>query len=139
MDHNSQLIETARKWIGVRWVHQGRSRQQGVDCVGLCHCVATECGISVPDIQGYSRRQDGSALMALLNTSLASIPVRAAGVGDIAVFKDMGYPVHMGILSCQSGTATVIHAHARRRQVLEEALAPYGQPFACFRILKGEK
>ncbi|MCF8467413.1 MAG: hypothetical protein K9G33_08445, partial [Sneathiella sp.] len=54
--------------------------------------------------------------------------------GDIGVFKESAFPIHVGFLGLRDGTRTVIHAHARRRQVIEEALGPYGAPFAVFSL-----
>jgi len=128
------FIKTARNWLGTRWYHQGRSRKHGVDCIGLCLCVARECGLQVQDVTGYGRRPEGSRLLAVLQDQLLPLPLTETSDGDIGLFRDQGYPVHVGILSSKNDTSNVIHAHAARRQVVEEPLAVFGAPFLAFRI-----
>ncbi len=127
------IIFAARSWLDVPWRHQGRSRF-GVDCVGLCFCVARELGMKVQDITGYPRRSDGHQLMSHLSTSLTSIEPGCGQVGDVALFRDCGLPIHVGFLAQRKGFMTVIHAHARRRKVVEEPLEIFGKPFAIYRL-----
>lgn len=127
------IIQHARDWIGVRWRHQGRSRG-GVDCVGLCLCVAGELGLKVGDVRDYPRRMDGSQLSAHLAAALQPVRREQGQQGDIALFRDGGFPVHVGFLALKNGEQTVIHAHARRRKVIEESLEIFGQPFALYRL-----
>ncbi len=138
MVNGLDIIEEARRWLDVRWRHQGRSRHDGVDCVGLCLCVAWQLGIEIPDVKGYARRQDGSLLVALLEQHLSPVSISDGKSGDVAVFKDYGFPIHIGFLSEQGNETTVLHAHARRRKVLEEPLDIFGQPFALYRIKEME-
>ena len=129
-----RFIKAARTWLGTRWHHQGRSKKGGVDCIGLCLCVAQECGLDVQDITGYSRRPEGSRLLAALQDRLLPVPLTEKADGDIGLFREQGFPVHVGILSTKNDSPSVIHAHAARRQVVEEALAIFGNPFLVFRI-----
>ncbi len=129
-----RIVDAARAWLGVRWRHQGRNSHSGVDCIGLCICVARECGYRVPDATGYARRQDGGQLIAVLSSHLSVVPTDQGRQGDVALFRDEGFPVHVGIMALKRGLRTVIHAHARRRQVLEEPLETVGQPLGMFRL-----
>lgn len=128
------FVKTARAWLGIRWCHQGRSRKGGVDCIGLCLCVAEDCGLQVRDVTGYSRRPEGSRLLSALQDQLLPLSLTEKADGDIGLFRDQGYPVHVGILSTKNNSPSVIHAHAARRQVVEEPLAVFGAPFLAFRI-----
>ena len=70
MNRGDLIVAEARRWIGVRWRHQGRSRS-GVDCIGLCLCAveaATGTAFSAPAT--YSRRPAGSALQQALAAAL---------------------------------------------------------------------
>jgi len=49
-----QIIKSARKWLGVRWSHQGRTRRTGVDCGGLLIVLGHELGLSSLEELGYS-------------------------------------------------------------------------------------
>lgn len=131
MLEREDIITEARRWVGTPWRHQGRSRA-GVDCVGLVVLVARTLGLKPEDVTGYARRQDGRALLRHLHKQLDQQSVTDWKNGNIGVFKESAFPIHVGFLSDRDGVPTVIHAHARRRQVIEEALNPYGTPFAVF-------
>ncbi|MAZ04061.1 MAG: hypothetical protein CMN56_13095 [Sneathiella sp.] len=134
MIERGQIIESARGWIGTRWQHQGRSRAGGVDCLGLIVMVAREAGLPMRDVTTYRRRQDGRQLLSGIHRQLENIPTTNWKEGDIGVFKESSFPIHVGFLGLQDGVPTVIHAHARRRQVIEEPLAVYGAPFLVFSL-----
>lgn len=131
MLERDDIITEARRWIGTPWRHQGRSRA-GVDCVGLVVMVARNLGLEPEDVTGYARRQDGRTLLRHLHKQLDQKFIINWKIGYIGVFKESAFPIHVGFLSNREGVPTVIHAHARRRQVIEEALDPYGAPFAVF-------
>lgn len=133
MIERAEIIDAARGWIGTPWRHQGRNRR-GVDCIGLLVVVARGLGLTVEDVAGYRRRQDGRELLSQLRSQLEVSSLTNWKEGDIGVFKESSFPIHVGFLGRRGGTATVIHAHARRRQVIEEALTPYGAPFAVFSL-----
>lgn len=133
MNSGQHIICQARGWLGVRWQHQGRSRL-GVDCVGLCLCVAQELSFKVEDIRIYPRQIDGSKLMAYLGQHLQPVCRDQTRVGDIGLFRDKGFPVHVGFMARERGVETVIHAHAGRRKVIEEPIGVFGQPFALYRL-----
>lgn len=133
MNNAQQIIDQARNWLGVRWQHQGRSRL-GVDCVGLCVCVAQDLSLKVEDIRSYPRRIDGRTLTAYLGQHLQPVCRDQGLVGDIGLFRDKGFPVHVGFLARKRGVETVIHAHAGRRKVIEEPIDVFGQPFALYRL-----
>lgn len=128
------LIQEARRWIGVRWRHQGRDFERGVDCAGLLICVTARLGLRLVDRRAYGRRQRGELLLQDLHQQLKYISVSLYNNGDIGVFMEQGHPVHIGFLAVSKGQFSVIHAHARRRQVVEEMLDQVGSPVAVFRL-----
>ncbi|MEH6474507.1 MAG: NlpC/P60 family protein [Sneathiella sp.] len=134
MPDANQVVAEARRWIGVRWHHQGRSFEQGVDCIGLCLQVAENLELQVPKVSGYPRRQNGSELVSTMGNTLKPISRDGWQQGDIALFKDGGFPIHTGFLALNNGQVTVIHAHARRRKVVEEELETFGTPVAIYRL-----
>jgi len=54
IDGDEAFVTAARKYIGVPWVHQGRSKV-GLDCVGLVVLAARDCGLDVPILADYGR------------------------------------------------------------------------------------
>ncbi len=137
MNNGDLIVAEARRWIGVRWRHQGRSRA-GVDCIGLCLCVvegATGAAFDVPAT--YARRPSGASLQAGPAAVLDTVRSGFGQCGDIALFSEAGQRVHVGILAEKDGVQTVLHAHARRRAVVEEPLAIFGPVASLYRLKEG--
>ena len=51
------------------------------------------------------------------------VSIPEARSGDVLVFADQAYPCHCGFLSERLKHPHLIHAHALRRQVIEEPYA----------------
>lgn len=117
-----QIVATARSWLGVRWIHQGRSRA-GVDCAGLVIKVAEEIGHPAPDMQGYFNRPNGTEFLKHLRANLAKGDVTNPRDGSIGVFKQGKSPCHCAIFSTKNGEKTLIHGNARHRKVSEDKFA----------------
>ena len=49
-----RFVATARKYIGVKFSHQGRTPEFGMDCGGLILVVARELGLSELEYLGYA-------------------------------------------------------------------------------------
>jgi cell wall-associated NlpC family hydrolase len=101
------IIATARSHLNVRWRHQGRSREHGIDCVGLLICVGRDTGYCAPDfdITGYARHPELGWLERELGTYLQ--PGAAGDPGDVMLFAYSGEPSHVGIVS----DAGLIHCY----------------------------
>ena len=131
-----QVVEAARRHLGVPWRHQGRS-ELGIDCVGLLVVVARELGLSEYDLQGYDRRPNpGSFLQHFEAWGALRIRIADALPGDTLVFNDGLYPCHAGWATLSCDQPGVIHAYAPRRRVVEERLAPdlKRRQIAAFRL-----
>ena len=66
-----EIADTARNYLGVPFVHQGRS-PQGLDCVGLLVQVAEDLGFEAHDFAAYSLRPSSKQLMRLIGKSCNS-------------------------------------------------------------------
>lgn len=139
MDAN-KLIEIARTYKGTKWVHQGRSKDFGVDCVGLLACVFKEAGLEVKDSIGYARTPDGKILKDMLNIqdTIESIPISDLRAGDIALFKVKRLPQHVALM-CEGtgGELGMIHAYnGGNKQVVEHNYAEFWKDriLAAYRI-----
>lgn len=111
-----QIVATARTLIGARFRPQGRSRETGLDCVGL---VAASVGADRVR-RDYSLR-GGSC--AELEKGLAAAGLRStktAGSGDILVMAAGAGQLHLGI--CADGG--IIHADAGLRRIVERPGPP---------------
>lgn len=119
---SAEVIAEARAWLGVPWRHQGRTRA-GVDCVGLLVVVARALRLSDYDHTAYGRRAEGQGFVTHFRASMESVALAEARPGDVLVFAERAYPCHCGFLSERRGAAHLLHAHALRRKVIEEAYA----------------
>lgn len=115
----SEIIDEARKWINVRFRHQGRTKD-GIDCVGLIIQVAKGLKISEFDITSYSRGANSLELIKFFKDLMNEKLLSEMTLGDVLVFRESAYPCHIAIIGEQKGIQTIIHAYAPRRKVVEE-------------------
>jgi len=58
-EFEDRLINVVRTWIGAPFLHHGRARSQGVDCLGLLVCVFRDLGIDIgSDYSNYHYKPD---------------------------------------------------------------------------------
>lgn len=117
----------ARRMIGTRWRHQGRSIETGVDCAGVVVLVCRELGAVPPgfDVTGYLRAPNPAAFIQKFRDWLDEKPVAEMQPDDVVLMHDHFYPCHCGILSVHPryGTLSVIHSSAGLRKTVEEPLS----------------
>lgn len=123
------LVTAARKYLGTRFRHRGRS-SFCLDCVGLGWRAYADCGVVLPDQRYYGRLPHDGRLMASLAAALgepvATGPLAAqhAQAGDVGVFAfDEVEPHHVGLIGTTPyGELSLIHADARKGEVVEHIL-----------------
>lgn len=110
------IVARARALIGVRFRPQGRSRETGLDCVGL---VAEAVGAAdVP--RDYALRGSSPARLASGLAAAGLRPTDAARPGDVIAMQAGPGQLHLGIFS---GTG-LIHGDAGLRRVAERPGPP---------------
>lgn len=122
-EQRAQLVREARSYLGVRWRHQGRSRQ-GVDCVGLLIAAFRSTGVEPLDAVGYGRVPYKSKLEEMLRANLGEpIPKEQMRAGDVVLMKWNGAPSHVGLLSDYPlGGFALIHAFLQNKCVVEHRM-----------------
>ena len=117
------IVNEARTWIGVKWKHQGRTRD-GIDCAGLIVLVGKSLGLTNYDYTEY-RRHSQSVNFADYFLDGGGIKKNAKDVsaGDILIFRQVQYPCHSAIVSKKNGILHIIHSYVPRRVVFEESLS----------------
>ena len=118
-DMSDRIVVGARTWLGVPWRHQGRSRA-GVDCAGLVVQVAKALELADYDTVSYGRRPQGQGFVMHFRSQMNGVAISQAQPGDVLVFADQAYPCHCGFLTEKLDRPHLLHAHATRRQVIEE-------------------
>lgn len=122
-----QVVTCARGYIGTKWHHQGRVKGVGVDCAGLLICVARDLGLADVKYSNYSRYPDGT-LEAVCTEHMSAIHADDAMPGDVLVFTFDTQAQHLGIVAQYGYQATVVHAYADARRVVENAIDPVWRP-----------
>lgn len=118
----NDIVTEARKWLDVKWQHQGRSKS-GVDCAGLCVVTARGLGLEVQDTTNYQRRTHGTEFLEYFRSNLVERPYVEMQCGDVIVLTEPSYPCHCGIVTERHGELYFIHAYAKRRKVVEERIS----------------
>ena len=115
MVDGSQIVAEARAWLGTPFLHQGRHRGLGVDCVGLVAGVAKALQLVDYEVTGYARHPDGVMLRAECERVLRRLaPGEPAREGDVLLFRIARDPQHLGIVTAvaEGRPARMIHAYA---------------------------
>lgn len=112
------LLDEARTWVGVPFLHQGRSRH-GVDCAGFLvalMCSAGELPPDFRDVSNYARRPSGE-LLTLVSRHCARAVAEAPGLLVLIRWPRDTQPSHIALLT----GPTLIHCYQRRRAVVEHS------------------
>lgn len=123
-DEGAAIVARARALIGVRFRPQGRSREAGLDCIGL---VAAALEAPAPD----DYRLSGGS-MARLTTSLRAAglrPVDDCQAGDVLVLAAGPGQPHLGVWT----GAGLVHADARLKRVVERPGRPAWRVLSSWR------
>lgn len=111
----SLIVATARTYLNTPFLHQGRVKGHGVDCVGLVLCVAGELGIeAAPAPENYGRSPDGVTLQREIEARM--VRVADMQLGDVLLMAIAGDPQHVGFVADYvHGGFSLIHAHGALR------------------------
>jgi hypothetical protein len=119
-----ELIALARTLVAqqVRWKHQGKRPDTGVDCAGALVYLAAELGLFEVPPQAYRREADGVTLARACLQVMDPLPSLAAVCpGDVLSFDDHGkYPCHLALAADGAEPFSLIHATPLHRKVVEQ-------------------
>lgn len=122
----SQVVDTARSFVGVPFRHQGRAlptplSKGGLDCVGVVAKTAHTLGISEFDWTNYQRRATWSKeFEAVFEGNMRRVQRDQIVPGIAVIFKQEQLACHCGIIGNGRNGLTLIHAYLIRRKVVEE-------------------
>lgn len=88
------VVNKAREYLETPYVHQGRQKGVGIDCIGLAICACHELGLYDGDHDGYSM-QPGPELRRMLRTLL--IPTHEDAPGIIIEMRWTADPQHVAL------------------------------------------
>lgn len=132
------VVAEARTWIGVKWRHQGRTRE-GVDCIGLPQQVGVSLGLLTYDYANYGPEPDPIELIKHLEAAgCYRIDPNDGGDGDLLLFHQGGTMCHYGILTTrvidEKPYRCVLHSVRQGHRVREEIIQPNAPIVATFRF-----
>lgn len=107
MGLREDIVNEALSCLDTPWVHQGRLREVGLDCMGVIIYVAVRLNLRHQDLKAYPRRPNGQ-LPILLNTQLVKIdgPPMPADVISMVWTTE---PWHVAIMATED---RIIHSYA---------------------------
>lgn len=129
---SSDLIKNARRYIGVQYRHQGRTRF-GLDCLGLVLLALWDCGLEIAhDTPTYSPQVDSALLLSALDPHTEI--TQAIKPGTLLIFRISKTPQHLAIAT---GVNTIIHAYqgGPMRVVEHELVLWWAQRIAQIRTI----
>lgn len=113
----TNVIEEARSWIGTPFMHQGRVKGIGVDCVGLLAGVARDLGIQANDRKGYGNLPHNDELRKALKKEL--IPCNSIIPACVLLMKITREPQHVAIYTFDN---TIVHSYFNVKGCVEHRL-----------------
>jgi cell wall-associated NlpC family hydrolase len=86
-----QIIDAAMSMLGVRFLHQGRDPETGVDCMGFLVCIGRKIGYpQIVDNTTYRRMPKAELIRETILQNCDEIPVDDAGPGDFYLIRLTG-------------------------------------------------
>lgn len=114
----SQIAARALSCVGVQFRPQGRTRKDGLDCIGLA---AFACGISAERVPSRYAQRSGRRErieQGLAQLGLCRLAPGDAQAGDILIFEPGVGQLHLAVRT----HAGIVHADAGLRKVVERPL-----------------
>lgn len=139
-----QIVDEARTWMGTRFLHQGRMKGVGVDCINLVIGTALELGLITqdqldnfdnPEYANYGRSPNGTLLLQGCDHFLNRISFPQVKKGDILIFKFVDEAQHFAIVT-ETNPIYMIHSYAHMRKVVEHRFDDVWRKrlVACYRF-----
>ncbi len=126
----SDVVTTAKGWLGTPYVHQASVRGAGCDCLGLIRGIWREVLGAEPEAvppytMDWSEPQGDERLWQVALRHLEDVGSRPERPGDVLLFRMRAGAVakHLGVLSECGTTPRFIHAYSGHA-VTESRLTP---------------
>jgi cell wall-associated NlpC family hydrolase len=136
-----EVFLTAREYVGSPYRHQGRSKELGIDCIGLPILVCKALGLGDFDRVDYPRTPNGT-LQPLVEEICTPETLQPR---VLLLFKISATAQHCGIVSMYNNDFGLIHAWDIAERVVEHKLTQdwngkivgcYGLPFTSYLLPK---
>lgn len=123
MIDRQHIVNTARGWLDVRYRHQGRTKEKGVDCVGLIIGVGAELGLQLIAPDYYAESPSSNLVLRYADNQLVPIENKRLALGRVAILWgfDRNEAQHLAIVGEHAGRQTMIHSFSKAGKVLEHS------------------
>lgn len=133
-----EILAAAGSMRGLRFLHQGRDPETGVDCVGLLVVMGRMIGYPwLQDAEGYRRTPSADTIRRTLEANCDEIPLGEARPGDIFLMRMGGIkPRHCSLLWSEGEGVRAEIIHASRDGVRVQPKCDYPKEWyvAAFRV-----
>lgn len=120
-----RLDEAARRYVGVKFRHQGRNPKSGLDCIGLLKLAAIACGLpqAAGDALDYGKDPHDGLLEGRLRILFGPpLPFSQARPGDIPAIDFKGAIRHVGVIGEHPNGLSLIHTSTSTKFVTEHLI-----------------
>jgi len=121
----SEVVTTARTYVGVPYRHQGRTRA-GIDCIGLIWCIAADLGYRVDIPANYAQSPSSALLIEGCERTMVKQDRALTDLkpGDVVVMWGMtrAEAQHFAVVGQVDGRLTLIHAFSKHQKVVEQSI-----------------
>lgn len=117
----TKLADSARKYLGVKFVHRGR-RADKLDCVGLVWIAYKDCGITLFAPSDYGREPQVNRFKVAIESALGAPVKDPPKPGDVVTLRTVRHPHHLAIVGQHKHGLSLIHASGEHGRVVEHRL-----------------
>lgn len=136
----ADAIALSQRQPPIRWLHQGRDPDTGLDCIGFLRWLVIQQMPLPAELEAEFNRPyhmifDGQRLLATMRRWLPELERSEITPGDIMLFYRKNNPQHVAVvLPANEVVEAVIYRHAGISGILKQPLDTTRRLVAAFRI-----
>lgn len=136
MPTRDDVVNTARKYLGAKFRQCGRL-DDALDCVGLVVLTGKSLGLEIEDEDTYTFDPKPEFFLRHVRKQSVRGNVQELKHGQILLFRQSVFPMHLGILTTDGPDYGVINANLFRREVVEQSFDEWAELLIENRDYKG--
>lgn len=108
------FLVLVRSLEGSPYAHAGRSREGGLDCIGVVVIPLLELGLPIHDVRNYSREAFSTTLAQAIGRHGTAIDPAERQPGDILLFwcnRRTRLPQHVAVMTAPLPNEEMVHAY----------------------------
>jgi len=101
------IVNKAREYLGVKFLHRGRDKKRGIDCIGLWVCILHDLNITQDDYTTYGRYPRPTIAREKVLEYFYKVNLEDIQPGDMLYIKMRKQPQHFAVYTDKE---SIIHA-----------------------------